>query len=164
MSTLVTGLYKTHAEAAAAVDRLHERGITSEDISVLMTDATHGREFGVEEHSKAPEGAAVGAATGGALGAIAAGLTAVGTLAAPGIGLLAAGPIVAALAGGGAGAAAGGLVGSLVGWGMPEHEAKFYSEEVHEGGILIGVHAHEDRVDRVKDILDATGAEKIQTA
>jgi hypothetical protein len=129
---------------------------------VLMSDATLGREFSVKESSKAPEGAATGAATGGILGAIIAGLTAVGSVVVPGVGLLAAGPIVAALAGAGAGGAAGGLVGALVGAGLPEHEAKVYTEHVEKHAILVGVHVDDKHAGVAREILRAEGATKVR--
>lgn len=74
--------------------------------------------------------------------------------------LVAAGPIVATLTGLGTGAAAGGLTGALIGLGIPEHEAKFYHDEIKQGGILVGVYAHKDRMQLAREILEASGAEK----
>lgn len=161
MAKNVTAIYKDRKAAAVAVNQLLADGFSRDDVSVLMSDATRGREFAVESHSKAPEGAAVGAATGGVLGAVAAGLVAIGVIAAPGIGLVAAGPIVAALAGAGAGGAVGSLAGSLVGMGLPEHEAKLLADEIKEGSFLIGVHAHDDRADAAKKIFEETGGKHI---
>jgi hypothetical protein len=161
MSHLVTGIFHSRAAAERAADELTNAGFASNDISLLMSDTTRGREFAVKKATKAPEGAATGAAIGGVLGAVAAGLAAVGTIAIPGLALVAAGPIVAALSGLGAGAAAGGMTGALLGLGVPEHEAKFYHEEIERGGILLGVYAHKDRAKIAKDILEASGAEKI---
>lgn len=162
MSSDITAIYKDRVAAANAVDRLvADGGLTEDDISVLMSDDTRGREFELHKVSKAPEGVATGATAGGALGALAAGLVAVGTIAAPGIGLLAAGPIVAALAGAGAGGAVGGVAGGLIGLGFTEHEAQIVEKEVNDGGILIGVHAHEDREDRIRKILENTGGSHI---
>jgi hypothetical protein len=162
MSTLVTGIFQTRSQAEIGVQELLESGYSRDDVSLLMSDTTRGREFAVTESTKAPEGAAVGATVGGVIGAIAAGLAAVGTIAIPGLGLAAVGPIVAALAGLGAGAAAGGLSGALIGLGIPEHEAKFYKQEIERGGILVGVYAHDDRVKETKEILEAAGAERIR--
>ncbi|HKG21678.1 MAG TPA: hypothetical protein VKC34_07245 [Blastocatellia bacterium] len=158
MATLVTGLFNSRPNADRAVEDLVHYGFMRDDISLLMSDATRGREFGMQMATKAPEGAATGATIGGVLGAIAAGLVALGILAVPGLGLVAAGPIVATLAGLGAGAAAGGLTGALIGLGVPEHEAKFYNEEIERGGILVGVYAHDDRTGQARKILDAAGA------
>jgi len=162
MAKLVTGLFKARSEAERAVEDLISYGFMREDISMLMSDATRGREFRLAEATKAPEGAAAGAALGGAIGAIAAGLVVLGVVALPGIGLVAAGPIVATLAGLGAGAAAGGLTGALVGMGIPEHEAKFYNEEIGRGGILLGVYTHDDRAGQARKILEASGAKTVK--
>lgn len=161
MSSLVTALFPSRTTAERAIEELHNAGYPHDDISLLMSDSTRGREFGVKEANKAPEGAATGATLGGVIGAVVAGLAAVGTLAIPGLSLVAAGPVMAALAGLGAGAAAGGLTGALVGLGIPEHEAKFYDEKIRHGGILIGVYAHDDRKKRAKEILESCGAERV---
>jgi hypothetical protein len=161
VSSLVTALFPSRATAERAIDDLGSAGFTHDDISMLMSDTTRGREFGVKEANKAPEGAATGATLGGVIGAVVAGLAAVGTLAIPGLALVAAGPVVATLAGLGAGAAAGGLTGALVGLGIPEHEAKFYDEKIRKGGILLGVYAHDDRKKQAKQILEAAGAERV---
>ncbi len=162
MATLVCGLFKSRSGAGHAVDELVRAGFSRDDVSLLMSDKTRGREFGIAMRSKAPEGAAAGAALGGVLGAVAAGLVAIGTLVIPGINLLAAGPVVATLAGLGAGAAAGGLTGALIGLGLPEHEARFFNEAIELGGILVGVYTHDDRREAAKKILDAAGAEKVR--
>ena len=162
MAKLVTGLFKTRSVAERAVDGLVNDGYPREDISLLMSDATRGREFALQMATKAPEGAATGATVGGALGAIAAGLVVLGVIAIPGLAIVAAGPLVATLAGLGAGAAAGGLAGALIGMGIPEHEAKFYNEAIEQGGILLGVYAHDDRATQARKILEASGAEKVK--
>ena len=162
MATLVSGLFRGRADAERAVEDLVHYGWSRDDVSLLMSDATRGREFGLAMATKAPEGAATGATIGGVIGAIAAGLVALGIIAVPGLGLVAAGPIVAALAGLGAGAAAGGLTGALIGLGIPEHEAKFYNEEIEKGGILVGVYTHDDRADQARKILEAAGAERVK--
>jgi len=49
------------------------------------------------------------------------------------------GPIAAALAGGAVGAAGGGLLGALIGFGIPEEQAKRYETGIREGNIVMGV-------------------------
>src|SRR5580765_1179562 len=120
MATLVTGLFKTRVSAERAIESLIDYGYSRDDISLLMSDATRGREFSLQMATKAPEGVATGAAIGGVLGAVAAGLVAVGILVVPGLPLVAAGPVVATLAGLGAGGAAGAVTGGLIGLGLPE--------------------------------------------
>ncbi len=161
MSKTITAIYHSRDAALDAAERLMLAGYSRSDISMILTESTRGREFAIEEESKAPEGATIGAVTGGVLGAVAAGLVATGVVLVPGVALVAAGPVVAALAGAGAGGAAGGFVGGLIGMGIPEHEAKLYSEQIEKGGILVGVYAHDDRKDAVREILEASGGERI---
>lgn len=162
MSKFMTAIYEDRRTAEVAVDRLVQAGFSRDDISVLMSDGTRGRDFSMEQSTKAPEGAASGGAIGGTLGAIAAGLAAVGTIATGGAGIVAAGPIVAALAGGGAGAAAGGIIGGLVGLGVPEHEAKVNAERLEKGDILVGVQCDKDRTDAVETVFGKTGGADIK--
>jgi hypothetical protein len=157
MSKIVSAVFENRVAATHAVDGLLSAGFGQADISVLMSDETQGREFGVEVHSKAPEGVAAGATAGGILGALAATLVALGLVVIPGVGLVAAGHLVAALAGAGAGGAVGGLLGGLVGLGIPEHEAKMMAERIAKGGILVGVLAHPDRVKQADEILRSVG-------
>ncbi len=161
MSKSITAIYHTREAAMEAVALLTDAGYSRNDISFVLTDATRGREFAIEEETKAPEGATIGAVTGGVLGAVAAGLVATGVFLVPGVALVAAGPIVAALAGAGAGGAAGGFIGGLIGLGIPEHEAKLYSEQIEKGGILVGVYAHDDRRKEAREIFETTGGERI---
>jgi hypothetical protein len=162
MATLVTGIFKTRSNAQRAVEALVDNGFARDDISLLMSDATRGREFAIKMVSRAPEGAAAGATIGGVLGAVAAGLVSLGILVVPGVALVAVGPVVAALAGLGAGAAAGGVTGALIGLGIPDYEAKFYNEAIEKGGILLGVYTHDDRAEQARKLIDATGAEKVR--
>jgi hypothetical protein len=161
MSKLITGIFTSRTRAEQAVDELMRTGFSPEDVSLLMSESTRGREFAIKRSTKAPEGAATGAAIGGVIGAVAAGLAAVASITVPGLAIVAAGPLVAALAGLGAGAAAGGLTGALIGLGVPENEAKFYAKEIEKGGILVGVYAHDDKVEVARDVLNAAGADKV---
>jgi len=158
----VSALYNDVTSAERAVSGLVAAGFAQSEISVLMSEQTHGRHFGIKAGTKAAEGAASGGAIGGALGALAAGLAAVGLVAIPGVGLIAAGPLVAALAGAGAGAAAGGLTGGLIGMGVPEHEAKLYGERIAHGSILVGVRAEGDAAKRATEIFKQTNGTSIR--
>ncbi len=164
MAKLVTGLFKNRVSAESAIREISKWGYTQEDVSILMSDTTRTREFGLESGSKAAEGAGVGGAVGGAVGMVIAALAAVGTsIALPGIGLVIAGPIAALLAGAGAGGAAGGLIGLLVGAGIPEHRAKVYEAGVREGGILVGVESKSDEdADRIEQVFESLNAERVR--
>ncbi len=163
MAKLLTGIFRNRSSAMLAVEDLIRHGFSQDDISLLMSETTRGREFMVDESTKAPEGLAAGAALGGALGAIALGLSATGLVAAPAIGLYAAGQWLAALAGFGAGALGGGLLGGLIGLGIPEHEAELYRGELEKGGILLGVVAVDDeKAKEAHRLLEANGAEHVK--
>ncbi|MFH5803965.1 hypothetical protein ACG2DA_07915, partial [Alienimonas sp. DA493] len=77
----------------------------------------------------------------------------------PAIGPVIAGGALAAVAASAAGtAAAGGLIGALVGWGIPEEEAKYYHNEFERGRTIVTVKCGEDRWDQAHRILDQTNA------
>jgi hypothetical protein len=157
----VFGIVEHESQARQAVSQLEAAGFFPSDISVLSRNADQSinedlgplktetgdtidaktRNVGHTNTTKAPEGAAAGAAAGGVVGAVAGWLVAIGALAIPGAGpLVAAGPILAALSVAAVGATAGGVAGSLVGYGIPEYEAKIYAGRIEKGHILIGVH------------------------
>jgi hypothetical protein len=146
----MTGLFPDRESAERGYGALTERGYSTKDVNLAMSDETRKRHFApagteTELGNKAAEGAGVGGAIGGALGAIAGAVAAVGTsIAIPGLGLVIAGPLAAAIAGAGAGAATGGLVGALVGWNIPEERVKRYEEGLKKGGILMGVRPRSD--------------------
>jgi hypothetical protein len=59
--------------------------------------------------------------------------------------ILAVGPFAAALISAATGAAAVGIAGALIGWGIPEEDARFYEGEVQAGRYLVTV--EHDRTD-----------------
>ena len=146
----VSGLFNDRESAERAYTSLRDRGYSTDDVNVLMSDETRNRHFGEDSPSselgdKALEGAGAGSAIGGTLGAIIGGIAAIGTnVVLPGVGLIVAGPLAAALAGAGAGGLTGGLIGALVGSGIPEDRAKDYDEGIRSGGIYMGVNARND--------------------
>jgi hypothetical protein len=142
---LVTGLFRDRESAERAYQSASDRGYTTDDVNLAMSDETRRRHFGevggrqTELGNKAAEGAGIGGAIGGGIGAIAAAIAAVGTtIALPGLGLVIAGPLAAAIAGAGAGAATGGIVGALIGWGIPAERVLEYAEGNRDGGSLLG--------------------------
>jgi hypothetical protein len=162
---LVTGLFKNRLAAEAAVDAILKRGYTRDDISVMMSDATHNKEFALQARTHAADGAGIGGALGGVVGAVLAAIVAVGsTIILPGLNLVIAGPIAAALAGAGAGAATGGVIGALIGAGIPEYRAKVYEAGLRGGGILLGVEAKSDEeVEKLEELLEAIGGEHVRS-
>jgi hypothetical protein len=159
----VFGIASSEPQAARIATALEAEGFSPNDISVLFPDRGGSRDFGHEKNTKAPEGAAAGAATGGLLGAGLGWLVGIGSLAIPGLGpFIAAGPIMAALGGAALGATAGGMTGALIGMGVPELEAKQYEAKLREGNILIAVHTEDsDERARAKEIMEREGARDI---
>ncbi|MEP7383058.1 MAG: general stress protein [Gemmatimonadota bacterium] len=159
----LVGIYQSRQEASNAVDMLREHGFRNEDISVLLPDNVGTKDFAHEKNTKAPEGAAAGAATGAVLGGAFGWLLGIGALFIPGVGpFVAAGPIVAAVSGVGVGSVVGGLSGALIGMGIPEFEAKRYEGLIKGGKILLSVHTDDSEwASRARDILDSTGAEDV---
>jgi len=163
MAKAVICIAKTHDQAVDIINQLRAAGFSNEDVSVLLPDQGATRDFAHEQHTKAPEGAAAGAVAGGLLAGALGWLVGIGSLAIPGVGpFIAAGPILAALGGAAAGGAAGVLTGALIGYGIPEYEAKQYESKVKGGNILISVHTEDTRQrDKAKDIFQRAHAEDI---
>ena len=161
MKTALFGLAKSESQAASIVDQLKVAGFFGDDIAVLSSEGTSTtRQFAHEQHSKAPEGAAIGGGIGVIVGTTLGWLVGGGTVALPALGLLvAAGPIIAALACAGAGAIIGGILGSMIGLQIPEFEALQYDDKMHGGNILLSV-LTENRTERkrAKGIFKNAGA------
>ena len=152
-------------QAETIVDQLKAASFSNSDISALFSDKDTSHDFAHEKNTKAPEGAVTGAGTGGVLGGALGWIAGIGALAIPGVGpFIAAGPIMAALGGAAIGATVGGIAGALIGMGIPELEARRYEGKLHEGNILISVHAeNSDQITRAKDIFTNAGAQDICT-
>lgn len=165
-NTSVFGIYSNQADIEQAVSLLHARGFRATDVSILWPQNVGTKDLGHAKATKAPEGASAGASSGAVIGGTLGWLAGIGALAVPGIGpLIAAGPIIAALAGAGAVGAVGGIAGALIGYGMPEYEARRYEGRVRKGHILLSVHA-DDRewAKRAEEVLSETGADDIASA
>src|SRR5438309_909851 len=163
MADAVFAIVKNEGQAVGIAEELRAAGFSGEDVSVLFPDRGGSKDFGHEQHSKAPEGAAAGAGVGGVLGGAVGWLAGIGSLAIPGLGpFIAAGPIMAALSGAAAGAAVGGVTGALSRFGIPEYEAKRYEGKIKEGNVLISVHADNGTErERASTIHEEPGAEDI---
>ncbi|MBN9394862.1 MAG: hypothetical protein J0H83_06430 [Candidatus Melainabacteria bacterium] len=132
--------------ADAIVEGLKATGFTSNEISILFPDRSGKRDLGYEKHTKAPEGASAGTCSGAILGGAVGWLTGIGILTIPGAGpFIAAGPLMAALGGMAVGGTIGGLTGAMVGFGIPEYEAKQYAGKLTDGNIFISVHCEDNK-------------------
>lgn len=167
MARIVVGMFDKFEEAQAAVRELQQEGFRKEDISLVANDAKGEYSRSLKSTSgstdSVKDGAGEGAGIGAVLGGIGGLLVGLGALAIPGIGpVLAAGPLITALAGAGIGAAAGGLLGALVDAGIPEEQARYYTEGVKRGGTLVTVRTEDARAPRAVDILNRHNAIDVQ--
>lgn len=154
MNRHVIGLFHDPQRARTAILGLVDAGVERGEISMIAAEE-HSGHFELLQSTKVPEGVAAGGAVGGAIG-LGATLIAVGGAAG---GVLAIGPLLIALAGLGFGTSIGGIVGALVGIGFPEHEARFYEDEVVEGGAaLVGVATLRHDEARIASLLHRCGA------
>lgn len=159
------GVFKLRAEVEECVEELKSNGFRNSDISALFQSGDSSKDFAHEAGTKLPEGASTGALSGALLGGTLGWLAGIGTLAIPGVGpLIAAGPIMATLAGAGVGGTIGGVGGALIGFGLPEYEAKRYEGSVKEGGILLSAHCdNSEWCDKAEEIFANCGAENISS-
>lgn len=159
------GIYPDQGTANDAVQSLKAAGFRHTDISVLFPENLGSKDFAHEKHTKAPEGAVAGGGSGAVIGAALGWLVGAGLLLVPGLEAMhAAGPIVGMLGGMGAGVTLGGLTGALIGFGIPEYEAKRYEGRVRKGGILLSVHCdNPEWAKTARNILKRTGASSIST-
>lgn len=163
---VVLGIFDSQAEVERAVEAFKAEGFRNSDISVLMPRMGDTQSFAHEKATKAPEATTIGGGTGAIIGGTLGWLVGLGAIASvPVLGpLVAAGPIMAALSGAAVGGALGGITGALVGFGIPEYEAKRYEAFVKDGGILLSVHADDsDWAHRAKDLLERVGAHDISS-
>ena len=133
------GVFATKAAAEKAVADIRELGYRDDQIGLVARDASGNtvKTDGAGE-TNAAEGAAIGAAAGAGVG----GLVGLGILSGviPVIGpVLAIGTLGTILLNAAGGAAIAGLAGALVGWGIPDEDAKFYESEVQAGRYLVTV-------------------------
>lgn len=172
MSTTVTRLFDSYADAEAAVGALEQIGVPHADISLASSDADRAGAFsatrgehdhdgdgrpdeGLDDHGDVTRGASTGAAIGG-VGGLLAGL---GLMAIPGLGpIVAAGWLVATVTGAGigaaGGAATGGVVGALKNSGHTDEEAHVYSEGLRRGATLVSVKTDEASAADVRATLE----------
>ncbi len=167
------GTFSNHADAEKALHELRDSNFPMNHVSIVGQDMNRNSSMAgaqgsdrlsdlSDDGNKADEGAKKGAATGGAVGGLTGLLVGLGMVAIPGVGpvmLAGAGAtaLATALTGGAIGAATGGIVGGLVGLGIPEKEAKVYSDRVDQGHYLVMVEGADADVRRAESILSHRG-------
>lgn len=164
MTTTISRLYNSHAEARAAVRDLEAAGVSHGDISIIASNADNWYD---EKSNTYPDrdldgkdDRAEGAATGGGLGAVAGGtaglLAGLGIMAIPGVGpVVAAGWLVATLTGAVAGGATGGIIGALSQQaGLSAEETEVYAEGLRRGGAIVSARVADGDAARLQAIMD----------
>jgi hypothetical protein len=154
MTTNLSRLYDTNAEAQRVMAELKNAGIPGDDISLIANG-----EDGSEVTTDVAEGASTGAGLGAAVGGGAGLLAGLGVMAIPGVGpIVAAGWMAATLtglvAGAVTGAAAGGMVGALTNSGVDERDAHVYAESIRRGGAMVIVKTGEMNRGVAEAVLD----------
>ncbi|HEY9768869.1 MAG TPA: general stress protein [Coleofasciculaceae cyanobacterium] len=137
------GTFATRQDAESALRELRDAGFNMDRVSVIAKDVEPQEQMGGAEVKPASDqaqggaaaGATAGAATGGLMGLIGG----LGVIALPGVGVVAELGIILAntLLGSGIGAAGGGLVGALIGWGIPEDQARYYDDMISQGKYIV---------------------------
>jgi hypothetical protein len=155
--TVAVGVFSTQAQAQSAVNELRNRGFREEQVGFAAREGqeVEGARTVEQSGSAAAEGAAVGLTAGAGVGA----LWGLGILAGmlPAIGpAIAGGTLAALLSSAAAGAAVAGIAGALIGWGIPEEDARFYEEELRSGRTIVTVHADE-RFEEAAEVLRRHG-------
>lgn len=155
MTTTISQVYDSYAQAQNAVRELERAGVPTSDISLVANKYVSAEYDNVDSADGATTGAGVGAVVGGGAGLLAG----LGLMAIPGIGpVVAAGWLASTAAGALAGGAAGGIIGALVGAGVSEEDAHVYSEAVRRGGTMVTARVPDSLEQRARDIMnrDAT--------
>jgi hypothetical protein len=154
---VVTAFFGGPLDAQRAFERLVAGGVRPADVRLVPKVVTRSDDLGIRATTKASEGAALGAVSGGLAGALAGALGAGGALVVPHVGVVVAGPLVAALAGAGLVGALGTALGGLLGARLPEYETAYLRDAVATGGALLAVHCDAADLERVRDVLAASG-------
>jgi len=161
-TSTVVGVFEDRRQADQAVAELKRAGFRDDQVGVAMrhdTGSTKGAS--TTDDTYAEEAGIAGALTGLGLGTLAG----LGVLAGvvPVIGpAIAGGTLGVILSNAAAGAAAAGLGGALIGYGVPEEEAKYYNEEFKAGRTIVTVQAG-DRCGEATAILRRSGAHDMST-
>jgi hypothetical protein len=161
------GIFSSRLDIEDALLSIKSTGFPMDKISVVKHNADKDDKVaGVEVQNsidnKASQGAVAGAITGGAIGGTTGLLVGLGALTIPGVGpgLLtgaAATAIATTLAGTAIGAGGASLLGALIGLGIPDNEAKVYSDLLDSGSYLVVVDASQAQIRSAGEILARKG-------
>jgi hypothetical protein len=152
------GVFQSQAQAERAIADLRAAGFRDDQIGMVARDAESQDIVvtNVQEHTMAEEGAVAGVVAGAGVGSLIGLGIAAGVI--PVVGpALALGTLGTMLLNAAGGAALAGVVGALVGFGIPEDDARWYEGEVQNGRYLVTCEAA-GRYDEAWQILHRQGA------
>ena len=144
---VASAVFDNRNNAERAIDQLRERGVREKAISVISRndddfEQAHGSDHDHTDTkaSGAGKGLAIGAGTGAVAGLAALAIPGVGPFIAAGavaeaLGVIGSAAATSAVVGG----AIGGLTGALVDYGIDEEDARYYDEQIQQGGYWVGV-------------------------
>lgn len=135
--TVVSGAFRSEKDLSQAMEWLDAKGISKDDISILVSDKNPGKDFKINTSNKVPEIAVKGLTTGTIFGAVFGALSIVGILIIPAIGIAITGPVIGAVAGIAIGGLAGGIIGTFIGISIPEYEAVFFDDKCDRNILLV---------------------------
>lgn len=163
MARIVAAVFDNRSHAENAARQIKEKGLRTEDISIVAKDNTNGagREgLNLAGGKNVNDNISDGAMTGGVLGGLAGLLIGAGSIAIPGLGIVvAAGPITGLISG----AVTGGVVGGLVDLGIPEKRGKQYETDLKAGKILFAMKTEDDNINEVASTLRNNGAVSVDS-
>lgn len=164
------GVFTSRRETEQALIALRDAGFNMDHVSVIARDADRQDDIaGVDVKdnvgNQSDLGATKGALSGGTAGGLTGLLVGLGLVAIPGIGpimLAGAGATALAttLAGTAIGAAAGGLLGAMIGLGIPEEQAKNYSDRIARGEYVVMLKGSDEELARAQSVLSSRGIQE----
>jgi hypothetical protein len=156
----VQGVFHDEKRVRKAVERLQERSVPVDEITVTVLDASGApkRDMPVEGEGGVLHGALLGAAVGGGLG-FAAAILAIGVYAgwsqlvtAIGLSWMIRGALI--------GAMGGFPLGAILGMGRWRRDEELGAEDLDAGSVMVEVRTDE-LVDLARQVLDEAGAEQV---
>ena len=142
---VVVGVFAGRTQAYQVINDLHQAGFRDEQIGFIAREELEEAEnMEATEPLPASEvetGTTPAAVAGGVVGGLAGAAVA---LLIPGLGPALAGGILATIGGAAVGAATGGVIGTLVDAGIPEEDARRYTQDVHSGRTIVIVQADDN--------------------
>ena len=162
----VAGIFATRSDAERAAAQLEALGIPRDRITVLSPGVDPHKAVPVDDGERPGVGKAIGAVVGAGTGAaIGFPLGAAVTMMIPGIGPIIASGIIGALLFGAGGAAVGATLEESLVAGIPHDDLFLYEDALRRGrSVLIALLEDDTLAARAREVLDAAGAEGIDTA